>query len=151
RRARRLRPVARRWSRRRRMIRRPWPFRAAGMARKQGKRRRPVVLVRHGRAEDEHPAGDAAGALSAGGRREFRAHARELRRGLRIEAIATSPLVRAVQTAEILADALGLDDVVVRAELATDSAEAVEALARELGAGWALVGHNPSFAAALQH
>jgi phosphohistidine phosphatase len=116
-----------------------------------------IYLVRHGKAEDRHPRGDGARALTAEGRDEFRELAAQLGGGkdeLRVapRAIATSPLVRAVQTAEILAAACGVREVVVRAELDAEQAtgQSVAALARELGAGWALVGHNPSLAAGLQ-
>jgi phosphohistidine phosphatase len=113
-----------------------------------------VYLVRHGKAEDHHPLGDGARALTAEGRREFRELAEELggKPGLGLHTIATSPLVRAVQTAEILARACRVDDVPSRAELHADQAtgQTVAALARQLGAGSALVGHNPSLAEALQ-
>src|SRR3954469_9879140 len=108
-------------------------------------------LVRHGAAEDRHALGDDARALTAEGRIEFRKLARELDSELSLTAIATSPLVRAVQTAEILAEACGVRRVVVRGELGVGGATAggIERLLRELGAGWALVGHNPSMGEAL--
>jgi phosphohistidine phosphatase len=113
----------------------------------------PILLVRHGKAEDDHPIGDGARALTETGRELFREHARTVAELVRLEGIATSPLVRAVQTAEILADACGLTQVLVRRELDLSSASArsIEALGRELGPGWALVGHNPSLGEALAH
>lgn len=110
-----------------------------------------VHLVRHGTAEDDHPLGDEARALTEEGRMAFRSHARELAARMQLVGVATSPLVRAVQTAEILADACGVLQVVSRGELSIDggSARAIEALALELGPGWALVGHNPSMAETL--
>src|SRR6185503_2481839 len=73
-------------------------------------------------------------------------HARRLAEMVELSGIVTSPLVRAVQTAELLATACGLDDVVVRAELAPQwyARGKIAKLAREMGAGYALVGHNPS-------
>jgi len=113
-----------------------------------------VYLIRHGKAEDQHPLGDGARALTAEGRREFRELAEILgdKPGLGLHTIATSPLVRAVQTAEILALACGVDEVPARPELHADHAtgQSVAALARQLGPGSALVGHNPSLAEALQ-
>jgi phosphohistidine phosphatase len=108
-------------------------------------------LVRHGAAEDRHALGDDARALTTEGRTEFRKLARELASELELTAIATSPLVRAVQTAEILAEACGVRDIVVRGELSVDAATAagIERVLRELGPGWALVGHNPSMGEAL--
>jgi phosphohistidine phosphatase len=113
-----------------------------------------LFLVRHGIAEDEHPLGDEARALTAEGRQEFRALARELRvelDELGFVGIVTSPLVRAVQTAEILAEACGIDEIRSEGALAAEVANAtgITALARRLGPGWALVGHNPSLAATL--
>jgi phosphohistidine phosphatase len=109
-----------------------------------------IYLVRHGRAEDTHPLGDEARALTADGRREFRELAAELGGKLGLVGIATSPLVRATQTAEILAAAAHVDRVESRGELAAgEGAAALVRLARRLGDGWALVGHNPSMAEAL--
>lgn len=63
-----------------------------------------------------------------------------------MKGIATSPWVRAVQSAEILAEATGLRNVQSRAELLPDrnAPARILRLAQELGPGWALVGHNPS-------
>jgi phosphohistidine phosphatase len=110
-----------------------------------------IFLVRHGSAEDEHPGGDGARGLTAEGRSAFRKFAHEmadqLRGPNRIIGIATSPLVRAVQTAEILADAIGIDEIRSETSLGADVAtpKSIAALARKLGPGWAFVGHNPSF------
>jgi phosphohistidine phosphatase len=112
-----------------------------------------VLLVRHGKAEDTHPLGDGARGLTEDGRDAFRAHARRVAAEVTLDGIATSPLVRAVQTAEILAEACGLPRVEVRGELDFNRASpaALEALCRSLGPGWALVGHNPSMAETLAH
>jgi phosphohistidine phosphatase len=112
-----------------------------------------VLLVRHGKAEDTHPLGDGARALTEEGREDFRSHARKLADELSLEGILTSPLVRAVQTAEILADACGVDQVQVRGELDFQRASpaVLEALCRSVGPRWALVGHNPSLAETLAH
>jgi phosphohistidine phosphatase len=110
-----------------------------------------IFLVRHGIAEDEHALGDEARALTSEGRRQFQELAAEIADELDLVGIATSPLVRAVQTAEILAAASGVAEV--RSEGALASAVAsptgITALARRLGPGWALVGHNPSLAMTL--
>jgi phosphohistidine phosphatase len=111
----------------------------------------PCYLVRHGRAEDDHPFGDEARGLTADGRRQFRELARELAGELGLQGIATSPLVRATQTAEILAEATGIEKVEVHGQLGADRAtgDTIATLARRLGPGWALVGHNPSMSEAL--
>jgi phosphohistidine phosphatase len=112
-----------------------------------------VLLVRHGKAEDTHPLGDAARALTDEGRQAFRAHAVSIAEQVSLEGILTSPLVRAVQTAELLADACHLARVLVRGELDFERASpaALEALCRSVGPGWALVGHNPSMAETLAY
>lgn len=110
----------------------------------------PLMLVRHAAAEDVHPLGDEARALTAEGRAAFRTHARKLARLTPMAGIVTSPLVRAVQTAEILAEAFGLARVEVHQALQprANAHKRILHLARELGAGWMLVGHNPSLARA---
>ncbi|WP_257461280.1 SixA phosphatase family protein [Archangium lipolyticum] len=110
----------------------------------------PLLLVRHAVAEDSHPLGDEARSLTAEGRATFRSHARKLARLTPMVGIITSPLVRAVQTAEILAEAFGLSRVEVHPALRprAQAPKRILRLARELGAGWVLVGHNPSLARA---
>jgi len=105
-----------------------------------------ILLVRHAKAAAEHELGDWARGLTTEGRAEFRRHAQRLVGKVRLQGIATSPYVRAAQTAEILAEAWSVDDVQVRLELAPakDVGNQIADLAGELGAGWALVGHNPS-------
>jgi phosphohistidine phosphatase len=105
-------------------------------------------LVRHGASEDDHPLGDEARALTPQGRAAFRALVAEIGAELGIRGIVSSPLVRAVQTAEILAAGCDIDEVRTDAALVADRATAagITALAQRLGPGWALVGHNPSLA-----
>ena len=107
-----------------------------------------IFLVRHGVAEDDHPLGDQGRGLTATGRRDFRTLAAEIGPELGLRGIVSSPLVRAVQTAEILAEACGIEDVRIDGALIADHATAsgITALAMRLGPGWALVGHNPSLA-----
>src|SRR6478752_7669852 len=62
-----------------------------------------VTLIRHAEAGDDAPR-DEARALTSRGRADARRLGRVLaRRGVRFSTIVTSPLVRAVQTAEIVA------------------------------------------------
>jgi phosphohistidine phosphatase len=111
----------------------------------------PLLLVRHAPAEDSHPLGDEARGLTPEGRAAFRTHARRLARLTPLTGILTSPLVRAVQTAELLADAVGLAGVEVHGDLQPGrrAARRIVELAYEVGGGWALVGHNPSLREAL--
>ncbi|WP_164019396.1 SixA phosphatase family protein [Pyxidicoccus trucidator] len=106
----------------------------------------PLLLVRHAVAEDSHVLGDEARALTSEGRAAFRHHARRLARLTPLTGIVTSPLVRAVQTAELLVEAFGLSSVEVHPALVPGHGahKRILKLARELGPGWALVGHNPS-------
>lgn len=110
----------------------------------------PLMLVRHAVAEDEHPLGDEARGLTSEGRATFRQHARKLARLTPMTGILTSPLVRAVQTAEILAEAFGLSQVEIHRALLPHSRahKRIVELASEVGPGWALVGHNPSLSLA---
>lgn len=111
-----------------------------------------VVLVRHGEAVDGHQAGsDAVRYLTAAGRRTVRQVGGALaERGIVPTRIYTSPLVRAVQTAEILAGAADLDGPVeVWPPLAGGTtAQALEILetgvADQPSETVVLVGHEPS-------
>lgn len=107
-------------------------------------------LVRHGAAEPAAAAGsDAARRLTPEGRAAFAAHARALAPRLAVSRVVTSPLVRARETAALLAEATGarVEEDPALASGASDGA-ALLALARRLGAGVALVGHNPELAEA---
>ncbi|WP_224370764.1 SixA phosphatase family protein [Hyalangium versicolor] len=110
----------------------------------------PLMLVRHAVAEEDHPLGDKARALTPEGRAAFRQHARKLARLTPMTGILSSPLVRAVQTAEILAEAFGLAQVEVHSALMPRSHahKRIVELASEVGPGWILVGHNPGLARA---
>ncbi len=110
----------------------------------------PVLLIRHAKAETKNREGDWARGLTPQGRIAFRRHARKLASLVHLEGIATSPYVRAVQTAEILAEVHGINDVKVRSELVPGrrAAARIVGLALELGTGWGLVGHDPSLSEA---
>ncbi len=110
----------------------------------------PLMLVRHAVAEDEHPLGDEARGLTVEGRVAFRQHARKLARLTPMTGVLTSPLVRAVQTAEIFAEAFGLAQVEVHRALLprANAHKRIVELALEVGPGWALVGHNPAMSLA---
>ena len=68
-----------------------------------------LYILRHGIAEDEAPKGDdRARRLTSRGRARMRAAAQGMHRlGLRFDALLTSPLVRAVETAAIVAEVYG--------------------------------------------
>ncbi|HEY6002508.1 MAG TPA: histidine phosphatase family protein [Anaeromyxobacter sp.] len=101
-------------------------------------------LVRHAKAEAKGPADDAFRRLSPEGRERFAAHARNVASRLALSRIATSPLVRARETADLLAAATGAPVAEEDAlSSGASSAREILALGRRLGAGAALVGHNP--------
>src|SRR5262245_52556862 len=109
-----------------------------------------ILIIRHGEAVDEAPGlGDTGRWLTGKGRKVTRRVGRWLaeKAERRPVAIWTSPLVRAVQTAEVLAGELELTDgVSVRPELspAHDPRDVLQALASAKPEGpLALVGHEP--------
>jgi|APMed6443717190_1056831.scaffolds.fasta_scaffold02534_2 phosphohistidine phosphatase len=113
-----------------------------------------LFMMRHG-ATEEPPDGatpqDFDRALSMRGRKRIRQVGRVLRDNWMLpDLIASSPVVRALQTAEILAASLDPDEpVIVRRELAPDGD--ILALAKELVASdlesALLVGHEPALSA----
>jgi phosphohistidine phosphatase len=114
-----------------------------------------LYVVRHGIAvEPEGGMPDGSRPLTAKGRRRFRKTARAFGKlGYRLDLILTSPLVRAVQTAEILAGAADPGEVDVLEELGPDfDPEAARgAIAARAGeaATVAIVGHEPQLSSLL--
>lgn len=106
-----------------------------------------LLLMRHGDAVDQAPAGDGDRWLTPKGRKRSRAAAEALRERVVPAAVWTSPLVRAVQTAEIAVRALGFDEpVTVLRELATGALDKiVHRVEGYDGKGpLMLVGHEPT-------
>lgn len=115
-----------------------------------------LYVVRHGIAVEhgEWKGGaDELRPLTGKGRQRFRRSARALaERPGKLELILTSPLVRAVQTAEILAGEVRHREVDVLAALGSGSAAALLRAASERAAGarsLALVGHEPQLSGLL--
>jgi len=110
-----------------------------------------IYVMRHGSAEDFAASGhDADRALTAVGRERVRHVAKLL--GAHDEApklIVSSPLVRALQTAEIVAAELGLEYVDTSRALAPggQAPALVAALLREAKKRVMLVGHEPDLSA----
>jgi phosphohistidine phosphatase len=110
-----------------------------------------VTLIRHAEAGDDAPR-DESRALTARGRADARRLGRALaRRGVRFTTIVTSPLVRAVQTAEIVAAAtefrgrMPATDVLVPEASAGDVVAFLAKIAEEKSV--ALVAHEPILSA----
>jgi phosphohistidine phosphatase len=108
-----------------------------------------LLIIRHAKAVDGEEMLDALRPLTARGRRDALRVGKALRHaGVQLDAIITSPLVRAVETAELVAVGIHFDDgLVVQPELALGHSvqalvEHVIAPRRSLKA-IALVGHEP--------
>jgi phosphohistidine phosphatase len=116
-----------------------------------------VYLIRHAKAvEKDGPGDDAHRPLTARGRRDAR-EVGELMRAEEVEldALVTSPAVRAVETAELVAIGLGFDEALdVAPELAVGrhpQAVVEEVLLPRADRGAvAVVGHEPQLSALLQ-
>jgi phosphohistidine phosphatase len=112
-----------------------------------------LTLVRHGDADaPNHSLGDAGRCLSLRGREQARATGRALAlQGARLTHVWTSPLVRAVQTTELMLAALAFDGIVeTRSDLYPDSSPSalLEALAKlDSQVDVLVVGHMPYVAA----
>jgi len=105
-----------------------------------------IVLMRHGAAVAYGSAErDEDRWLTQAGRRDAQRAAALLQsEGLTFDAIHTSPLVRAVQTAELLADIVGCATVLTHAAMAPDRGGGDEALRLPRESELiALVGHEP--------
>jgi phosphohistidine phosphatase len=107
-------------------------------------------LVRHAKAERHGAGPDEARHLTDEGRADFAARARALAPRLVVTRVLTSPFARARETAELLARATGatLEEEAALASGASSGRQLL-ALGRTLGAGCALVGHNPELAEAI--
>jgi phosphohistidine phosphatase len=111
-----------------------------------------VILIRHATAESAGPEGDEARKLTEAGRAEAAATAEALRAmGLKLDLVLTSPLARARETAEIVAQAHG--GALVETEAFLGSADKARAgklrkrlarLATEQVETVGLVGHAPA-------
>ena len=109
-----------------------------------------VIFIRHGSAEPAGQAGAAARGLTDAGRREVRTTC-EARKalGVRLQRVLSSPLTRAMQTGELIAEAFeahGPDEVgflVQPGDFQEMTAVLADMLAEEVSAV-GLVGHSPS-------
>ena len=106
-------------------------------------------LLRHGEAEPHGTRPDSQRALTERGMRQARAAGVALaRRRVKLDAVLTSPRVRARDTARLACEALdGLVPVTVRAlSSGFDGRQARELLAEHVGAAnLMIVGHEPDF------
>jgi len=114
-----------------------------------------VTLIRHAEAGDDAPR-DEARALTARGRDDARRLGQALaRRGVEFTLMVTSPLVRAVQTAEIVASEIGYRDRLAVTDLLVPEGTASRVVAflrsteREMqgSPSIALVAHEPILSA----
>ena len=117
-----------------------------------------LYLLRHGQAGSRHrwKGDDSARPLTGRGKQRMKREAATIRKmDLRLDLILTSPLARAQQTAEIVAEALGLGS-----RLVTDSRLAPGFGPRQLRAllvkhrratALMLVGHEPDLSRTISH
>ena len=119
-----------------------------------------IWILRHGEAVDASEVGgeDAPRYLTAWGETRTREAAGAMARlGVAPERILTSPYPRALQTARITAEALGLGKKVVREDASLEPGAAPEDFDRllagsdEEGAGVMFVGHNPDLEEYVEH
>jgi len=119
-----------------------------------------LLVVRHAIAEDRETFArsgqdDALRPTTADGRRKFKRSARGLRRLVpAVDVLATSFLVRAVQTGDILQREYGLEDAARLRDLAPDAdpAALVRWLRRQTRQGTvAVVGHEPHLSGLVEH
>ncbi len=110
-----------------------------------------LYFIRHGLADrSAQERDDFDRRLTSEGRKKMEETARRLRYiGFRPDSLLSSPFVRALQTAEIVADVLGLRERLVvddRVDPAFDTKRLRSILSEYSNAeGIALVGHEPSF------
>jgi phosphohistidine phosphatase len=110
-----------------------------------------LLVIRHADAVAEGPVlGDTDRFLTAAGREQARSLGRAIQaRGLRLDWVWSSPLVRAVQTAELVAAACGFAGAIeVSPRLAPGGSvrQLLDELAAQGGPG-AVVGHEPMMSA----
>jgi len=108
-----------------------------------------LYIMRHGLADEPTPKGDdAARKLTLRGADKIRKAAAGMRAmGLALNAILTSPITRALETAEIVASEIGAINPRAVPELSTGAspANALEALIKQkLAENVLLVGHEPT-------
>jgi len=105
-----------------------------------------IWLLRHGDAEDGSP--DTDRPLTDKGRGQARAAGKALKAlGVELDACLTSPKVRAVDTARLVCEQLGVEPQ-LEPKLAGGPFDA-EALAAGLGDDVLMVGHDPDFSMAV--
>jgi phosphohistidine phosphatase len=102
-----------------------------------------LVIVRHGEAAPGTP--DELRPLTPTGRKQARSLGLRLRRqGIAPDAVVSSPLLRARETAAVLAGSLGVADPEVDERLAPGAAPGtIQDVARERGETVVIVGHQP--------
>lgn len=114
-----------------------------------------LVLMRHGEAESKKPGvPDSERSLTQDGRSQVAKVARVL--GLRPKYVVSSPLKRALETAEIVAEILGVSEILQRSELLPEyfDLDSLRCLLNSISIddkdAILLVGHSPSLEEVIQ-
>jgi phosphohistidine phosphatase len=115
-----------------------------------------LFLIRHEDAQSGTDLPDAHRSLTAIGRNRMRATAALFAKTEGVDVIFTSPLVRAVQTAEIFAAGLGFDEPIYARNLVAEppTVEAFLSVLDELDATQrrvAIIGHQPTLSYVASH
>lgn len=113
-----------------------------------------LILLRHGKAEDNHADGDFSRALVEKGRKQSRRAARLLKAAnILPDIVLTSPLVRARQTAEEFCQTAGIPGATIQGWIACgmtpETAMSELTAFRDFGSV-AIVGHEPDFSELLE-
>ncbi len=106
-----------------------------------------LFLIRHCEAAPGHP--DEMRALTAGGREAARALGEQLRRE-RLDAVVSSPLLRARETADAIAKAVGVEAQIDERLAPGATAEDLRAAVAPLGDTVAAVAHQPDCGIAVE-
>jgi len=108
-----------------------------------------LILLRHGKAENGYPGGDAVRGLVEKGRQQARGAAKAAKAARQLPSIVlTSPLLRARQTAEIFCEEAGIPGPIIQSWLScgmSASQAANELVAYQDFESVMLVGHEPDF------
>jgi len=109
-----------------------------------------LLIMRHGKAQEDAPKGDKARVLVERGEREAALMGRVIKKlGLKPDAVVSSDAARAKGTAEIAAEALGFDGKIkLEPEIYAAGLDDLLEVVSKLSDDWdcvLLVGHNPGF------
>jgi phosphohistidine phosphatase len=114
-----------------------------------------LILLRHGKAQDTHPMGDAARELTSKGHEQAKHQALRLKQlNLLPKIVLTSPYTRTQQTSDTFCQAAGIPGAVIQSWLACGMSpeDAIPELANYADFDCvAIVGHEPDLSQLIHH